>query len=99
MGKKASDPIVLDGDGELESYLRTNHSVYMDVEGKSYYLTDVNDHYWRVQDTEQLNDKGHYVDVSEPVATVSDFMRTPAIGERSIADYVGVATFYPSVKA
>ncbi len=97
MGKKAEDPIQLEGD-ELEQYLRTNHSVYMDVAGKSYYLTDVNDHYWRVQDTAQLNDKGHYVDVSEPVATVSEFVDSPAVDGKTINELQAQATFYPSIK-
>jgi hypothetical protein len=98
MGMKASDPIDLKGDA-LESYLRMNHSIYMDLAGASYYLTDVNDHYWRVQDTAQLNEKGHYVDISEPVATVSEFMRTPAFNGKSLAEVQDEATFYPSEKA
>ena len=98
MGVKSAEALDVSFD-ELPNYLHAKHSVYMEVGGATYYLTDVNDRYWRAQDTAQFNDKGHYVDVSEPVATVSDFMRTPAIGERCIADYVGVATFYRSVKA
>ncbi|MEE8715551.1 MAG: CDP-alcohol phosphatidyltransferase [Coriobacteriales bacterium] len=97
MGKKASDPIDLQGEA-LANYLRTNHSIYMDLVGASYYLTDVNDHYWRVQDTAQLNDKGHYVDVSEPVATVSEFMAAPAFDGRSLAEVAEQATFFPSIK-
>lgn len=99
MGKKAQDPIVLEGEG-LSSHLRTNHAVYMDYAGASYYLTDVNDHYWRVQDTSQLNEKGHYVDASEPVATVSEFlaMPLPVFEGKSIADVQADATFYASEK-
>lgn len=97
MGLKASDPIDLAGD-QLESYLRANHSVYMELDGKTYYLTDVNDHYWRVQDTETLNDKGHYVDLSEPVPTVSDFMTSPAFDGLTLEQVRGEAAFFPSVK-
>lgn len=99
MGKKAQDPIVLEGEG-LSSHLLANHAVYMDYEGASYYLTDVNDHFWRVQDTSELNDKGHYVDASEPVATLSEFlaMPLPVLGGKSVADVQADATFYASEK-
>lgn len=97
MGQKAQDPIALKGD-ELATYLRANHSLYMDLAGSSYYLTDVNDHYWRVQDVAQKNDKGHYVDVSEPVPTVTEFLAVPAFDGRSLAEVQDQATFYPSEK-
>ena len=97
MGKKAQDPIALEGE-DLPNYLRANHSVYMDYDGKSYYLTDVNDHYWRVQDTAQLNEKGHYVDFSEPVATLTEFLGMPTFDDKSIADIQAQATFYASEK-
>ena len=51
MGMKAEEKLEIAAD-ELKTYLHANHSVYMDVDGRSYYLTDVNDHYWRAQDTE-----------------------------------------------
>ena len=97
MGQKAQDPIALGAD-ELESYLRANHSLYMDLAGSSYYLTDVNDHYWRAQDVAQKNDKGHYVDVSEPVPTVAEFLADPVFDGKSLAEVRGEATFYASVK-
>ena len=97
MGKKAVEPIELLGD-ELVSYLRVNHSVYMDVEDKSYYLTDVNDHYWRAQDTEKLNEKGHYCDVSEPVPSVDEFLSCPSIDGKTITELFEGATFYASEK-
>ena len=97
MGKKAQDPIVLAGE-DLPGHLRANHAVYMDYAGASYYLTDVNDHYWRVQDTSRLNDKGHYVDASEPVPTLSEFlaMPLPVFDGQSIEDVQAGATFYAS---
>ena len=61
MGTKAAEAFDVSYDG-LPTYLHANHSVYMEVDGATYYLTDVNDRYWRVQDTSQLNEKGHYVD-------------------------------------
>lgn len=99
MGKKAQDPIVLEGE-DLSKHLLANHAVYMDYADASYYLTDVNDHFWRVQDTSQLNDKGHYVDASEPVATLSEFlaMPLPVLGDKSVADVQADATFYASEK-
>ena len=99
MGKKAQDPIVLEGEA-LAGHLRADHAVYMDYAGASYYLTDVNDHFWRVQDTAELNDKGHFVDASEPVATLAEFldMPLPVLGDKSIADVKADATFYASEK-
>lgn len=99
MGKKAQDPIVLEGEA-LVDHLRANHAVFMDYAGASYYLTDVNDHFWRVQDTAQLNDKGHFVDASEPVATLSDFlaMPLPVLDGKSVADVQADAMFYASEK-
>ncbi|MBR2835057.1 MAG: CDP-alcohol phosphatidyltransferase [Coriobacteriales bacterium] len=97
MGLKAAEPIDITAE-ELPTYLRMHHSVYMDVNGKSYYLTDVNDHYWRAQDTEKLNEKGHYCDVSEPLPTIDEFLSDPAIDGKSVMDLVEEAAFYPSVK-
>ena len=97
MGLKAQDPIALEGEG-LADYLRANHSLYMDLAGASYYLTDVNDHYWRVQDTSQKNEKGHYVDASEPVATLAEFLADPAFDGKTLAEVAPEATFYASEK-
>ena len=97
MGLKAQEPLKIEAE-ELPTYLRAHHSVYMDLGGKSYYLTDVNDHYWRVQDTEQLNDKGHYVDITEPVPTVDEFLAVPAFDGKSVAEVYAEATFFESYK-
>lgn len=98
MGAKSPEKLELSKD-ELRNYLHANHSVYMDVEGASYYLSDVNDRYWRVQDTAQLNEKGHYVDCSELVPTLSEFLDLP-FGEagKSVNELFDGATFYASVK-
>ena len=98
MGAKAEEKLEIAQD-DLRMYLLSKHSVYMDVAGASYYLTDVNDKYWRVQDTSKLNEKGHYVDCSELVPTLSEFLDLP-FGEagKSVNQLFDEATFYASVK-
>lgn len=97
MGQKAQEPIDVSVE-ELPTYLRTHHSVFMDFGGKGYYLTDVNDHFWRVQDTAELNDKGHFTDISEPVSTVTEFLESPLVDGKTMAEIYADATFYASVK-
>lgn len=97
MGVKSDEPLEIAFD-DLQMYLHANHAVYMEVEGKTYYLTDVNDRYWRVQDTTKFNDKGHYVDCSELVPTISEFLELPFLDDRSVKDLFDEATFYASVK-
>ena len=97
MGVKAAEVLEVSYD-DLPVYLHANHSVYMDVAGETYYLTDVNDRYWRVQDTTQLNDKGHYVDCSELVPTISEFLELPFADGKSVKDLFDTAIFYASVK-
>ena len=82
MGVKSAEALDVSFD-ELPNYLHAKHSVYMEVGGATYYLTDVNDRYWRAQDTAQFNDKGHYVDASELVPTVSEFMTLPFVDGKS----------------
>lgn len=97
MGAKADEALEISYD-ELSTYLHANHSVYMDVDGDLYYLTDVNDRYWRVQDTTQKNDKGHYVDCSPLVPTLSEFLELPFREGKSVKDLFEGATLYASVK-
>lgn len=97
MGVKAAEAIEISYD-ELSMYLRKNHSVYMEVDGETYYLTDVNDRYWRVQRTDQLNEKGHYVDCSELVPLLSEFLTLPFKDGQSVEQVFDRATFYPSIK-
>ena len=98
MGMKAEEKLEISYD-ELTTYLHAHHSVYMDVHGASYYLTDVNDRYWRVQDTSKMNEKNHYVDCSELVPTISEFLSLP-FGEeqKCIKDLFDEAEFYASEK-
>ncbi|MEA5018840.1 MAG: CDP-alcohol phosphatidyltransferase [Gordonibacter sp.] len=97
MGTKAAEPLDVSFD-ELPNYLHAKHSVYMEVGSKTYYLTDVNDRYWRAQDTARLNEKGHYLDASELVSTVSEFMTLPFVNGKSITEVFDEATFYASEK-
>ena len=98
MGLKAEEALELDFDG-LYDYLRREHSCYMVYDGKLYYLTDVNSHAWRAQDTDVLNDKGHYTDCSELVSTLGEFMGLPFIDEKTVKDVFEDATFYASEKS
>ncbi|HIS40202.1 MAG TPA: CDP-alcohol phosphatidyltransferase [Candidatus Aphodovivens avistercoris] len=97
MGTKAAEALDVTYEG-LPTYLHANHSVYMEVDGATYYLTDVNDRYWRVQDTTKFNEKGHYVDASELVPTISEFLELPFLEGKSIKDLFEDATFYASEK-
>ena len=83
---------------DLYTYLRANHSVFMQVGEATYYITDVNDHDWRAQDVNQLNEKGHFTDCSELVYILNDFLALPFIDGKSIKDVFDEATFYASVK-
>ena len=98
MGMKADEKLDISID-DLRTYLHANHSVYMDVNGASYYLTDANDRYWRVQDTSKLNEKEHYTDCSDLVPTLSEFLDLP-FGEegKSINQLFEDADFYASLK-
>ena len=89
MGLKAAEPLQIAPE-ELSSYLSAKHAVYMDYAGASYYLTDANENYWRVQDTAVLNDKG--------LARVEEFLAEPAVDGKSVADMAPEATFYASEK-
>ncbi len=96
MGQKAAEALEISFE-ELPNYLHANHSVFMDVQGASYYLSDAKDRYWRVQDTSKLNDKGHFVDCSEMVPTVAEFLELPFKDGKSVKDLAPEATFYASL--
>lgn len=97
MGVKSEEPLDLKRE-DLASYLSSNHSAYMEYDGALYYLTDVNDHYWRAQDTAVLNDKGHYVDASDLVPSVSEFLAVAFLDGKTIPDVFEDAVFYASEK-
>ena len=97
MGKKAAEALDINYDG-LADYLHANHSVYMKVGSTVYYLTDVNYEAWRAQDTSRRNSKDHFVDCSELVPTVDEFLSLPFVHGKTIKDVFDQSTFYASVK-
>ena len=97
MGKRATEALDLDYNG-LVDYLHSNHSVYMKVGSAMYYLTDVNFQSWRAQDTSKRNEKNHYVDCSDLVPTLDEFLYIPFINGSKVADVFDTAKFYASVK-
>ena len=97
MGKRASEALDINYD-QLADYLHSHHSVYMKIDSKVYYLTDANYEAWRAQDTSQRNEKGHYIDCSDLVDTVDEFLALPFVGGKTIKDVFDGATFYASIK-
>ena len=97
MGKKAAEALEINYD-DLADYLHKNHSVYMRVDNDVYYLTDVNYEAWRAQDTSLRNSKNHFVDCSDLVPTVDEFLALPFVNGRTIKDSFSHATFSESVK-
>ena len=97
MGKRASEALDINYD-QLADYLHSHHSVYMKIDSKVYYLTDVNYEAWRAQDTSQRNEKGHYIDCSDLVNTVDEFLALPFVGGKTIKDVFDGAKFYASIK-
>ena len=98
MGRMSTEPIEFASVDELINYLRANHAIYMSYGNQTYYITDANDIYWRAQDTNTLNDKGHFVDCSELIPVVTEFVNLPFRDGKSIVDMFDRATFYRSVK-
>lgn len=96
MGLKADETIALDIEGLL-SYLRSKTRVFMDVDGGQYYVTHT-DGYWRVQDCNKLNDKGHFADCSDLVDTLSELVELPWLDGKSLHDLCSSATFYESIQ-
>ena len=97
MGFKAEESLDLSFD-EFANYLRAHTRIFMDVEGKEYYLTHT-DGYWRAQDCAVLNDKGHFTDCSELVPLLSEFLGLPWLeGGKSITDVFESATFWKSIQ-
>ena len=97
MGLKADETISLEFE-DLLSYLRSKTRIFMDADGGQYYITHT-DGYWRVQDCETLNDKGHFTDCSELVNTVCEVVELPWICGKSLHDSFAGATVYEAVAA
>ncbi len=100
MGVKADDVLDITFE-ELTDYLGREHAVYIEVgDGTLYYITDCNEHYWRVQYTNQLNDKGHYTDASELVPTVGEFVDLKfGSRELTLREVFAESKFFASVKS
>lgn len=96
MGLKADETISLEFE-DLLSYLRSKTRIFMDADGGQYYVTHT-DGYWRVQDCNQLNDKGRFTDCSELVTTLSELIELPWHDGKSIHDLCADATFYESIQ-
>ena len=96
MGLKADETLAVTFE-ELLGYLRSKTRVFMDVDDHGYYITHT-DGYWRVQDCEQLNDKGRFTDCSELVPTLSELAELPWLDGKSIHDLHRDAVFYESVQ-
>ncbi len=97
MGKKAAEALDINYE-DLADYLHTHHSVYMQVDSSVYYLTDVNYEAWRAQDTSRRNEKNHFVDCSDLVPTVDEFLTLPFVNGHTIKEVFSEARFYESVK-
>ncbi|MDO4806983.1 MAG: CDP-alcohol phosphatidyltransferase [Coriobacteriales bacterium] len=97
MGKKAAEALKISYN-ELDEYLHINHSVYMRFGTKVYYITDAGENYWRAQDTSIRNHKNHFVDCSELVPTVGEFLSLRFANGHTIEEIFDQATFYASEK-
>ena len=102
MGRMSTEPLQIETIDDLVDYLRGAHSAYVQYGAQTYYLTDANDIYWRAQNTNELNEKGHFVDCSELVPVLSEFIDLPfyesSTGKKSLRDMFDRCTFYASRK-
>ena len=96
MGKKAAEALKISYP-ELDEYLHINHSVYMRFGSKVYYITDANENYWRAQDTSIRNHKNHFVDCSDLVPTVGEFLSLRFANGHTIEEVFDQCTFYASL--
>lgn len=103
MGRQSDEVLEVADVEELITYLMGAHCAYLQYETQTYYLTDANDIYWRAQDTNVLNEKTHFTDCSELVASVREFVDLPFIessdgSKKSIRQAFDKVTIYPSIK-
>ncbi len=96
MGKQAEETLEFTFD-EMVAYVRAKTRVFMEVDGHTYYLTHT-DEYWRVQDAEQLNEKGHFTDCSDLVSTLDELIGLPWLDGKTIADMFDGARFFESIQ-
>ena len=96
MGKKAQEVLKISYD-ELIDYLHVHHSIYMRFGTKVYYITDANENYWRAQYTSIRNHKNHFVDCSELVPTLGEFMSLRFANGHTIEEVFDQSQFYASI--
>lgn len=72
---QAGDVVETDFEGFLK-LLQFQDARFVTIDDHEYYITHT-DGYWRVQDCEALNDKGHFTDCSELVNTVCEVVELP----------------------
>lgn len=96
MGLKADDTLEVNFEGLL-AYLRSKTRVFMTLDDHDYYITHT-DGYWRVQDCEELNEKGRFTDCSELVTTLSELVELPWLDGQSLHDLCGRAKFAESIQ-
>lgn len=96
MGRMAEETVEI-GPDTLDGYLRSNTRVFAKVGEGTYYVTHT-DGYWRVQDCDTLNEKGHFTDCSDLVPTVDEVLNLPCIDGRTLLDVAGEAEFHASVE-
>ena len=96
MGKLAEETIEFTFD-EFSSYLRSKTRVFMKVNDHMYYLTHT-DEYWRAQDAEKYNEKGHFADCSDLVSTLDELLGLAWLDGKTIEDVFTDATFYESIE-
>ena len=89
---QAGDVVETDFEGFLK-LLRSKTRAFVSINDHEYYITHT-DGYWRVQDCEALNDKGHFTDCSELVNTVCEVVELPWIAGKSLHDSFSGATVY-----
>ena len=94
---QAGDVVETDFEGFLK-LLRSKTRAFVTIDNHEYYITHT-DGYWRVQDCETLNDKGHFTDCSELVNTVCEVVELPWIAGKSLHDSFSGATVYEAVAA
>ena len=92
---QAGDVVETDFEGFLK-LLRSKTRAFVTIDDHEYYITHT-DGYWRVQDCEALNDKGHFTDCSELVNTVCEVVELPWIAGKSLHDSFSGATVYEAV--
>lgn len=94
MGVKVEEATSIDFEGFL-NLLRSKTRAFVEIEGHDYYVTHT-DGYWRIQDCEKLNDKGHFTDCSDLVTTVGELVEMPWKDGKSLHDLFSLATVYES---